>query len=268
MRTIELPPQGQTRVEMKKATKKPPKKAVAPPQPAAPKPVAPKASERKTTTKKSAAPAAFKEPSHPIPEQRSESLYRTLPGSGAERDPEKLAGNAYHLSQACISGIPEEFPVEYHADVLALVGVDLAIAETTVRRPERVVIAEQTGEKGYPVLRFHRGSVVVAVGFRDAQPMILAVYLAEQIDRTRAASGTSGSGGSRRKEGVPRTVAQLVKRLKELGVTFDQDEEHPVVLFEGNDLGKITLTRVRSKDDIESDWQRIQRKVDAIQRRA
>ncbi len=274
-RTVELPPEGETRTQIKNGAKKAAKKPTPkPPQVPAVTPATPKPRAKKAAKK--AAPPSFSEPSVPVPlaaapvpppvPAQREPQWQVLPGSGEEQDPEKLAGAVYTLAQVCANGLPPEYPVTFHEDVLALSFVNPDEAETAMRHPERVVVAEQSREKGYPVLRFHKGSVTVVVGFKSrTTPSIIAVYYAETIARN--GEGAAGGGGKRQGMGVPKTTSQLIKALRELGVEFDTEEEHPVVTFAGNDLGKITLTRVRQKAEVESDWQRIQRKVAAIRNR-
>ena len=187
-----------------------------------------------------------------------------------------LPSTAYALSQAVGAGLPEELSLGFHADVLALAGVDLDAAESCVRVPERVEIAEETAKKGYPVLRFHRGDVCSVIGFRQPRkPLAIAVYFGgsafrEYQNHGRANAGTGGGGGSRKESGIPRTGPTLMRRLRDMGatVTIDPGEKTATVVHKGQALGQVVIASTARRPDIEQAWQRTQRKIAAINQRA
>ncbi len=280
----ELPATGETKAAQNKAKKaatpKPPagKKAVArktaPPRPDPPPPVRPAPAPRAKRSP-STAPAFSEPPSHPWPHPEPADPrdtvrmlgVRWIPGSGAEVDRERLAGNAMQLVEVCRHGVPEEFGIKYFDDVLDL-GVDLDGARSCMRHPERVLIDPLTADKGWPVLRFHKASVTTVVGFHYRIPMVLAVYFAETIFRTQSAHiGGTGGGGARKQKGTPTSARQLINALKALGCTFDEREDRPEVSFAGEALGQVTIGRgLGTAASFDSDYNRMMRKCDAIRR--
>lgn len=191
----------------------------------------------------------------------------TLRGAG-EATGVILEENAYAVQQECLHGIPPQVPVVVYSEVLAMTGVDLDAAEGVVRQPERVVIAEQTKTAGYPVLRFVKGDAMVVVGFRSDHPSIIAVYFDPKlVPVTYTRPARQAGGGSRARQGVPTSPLQLVNRLQDLGAVLDGDQDRPVVTFEGQALGQVQLGAKATKASLDSDYQRMQRKIDAIRRR-
>lgn len=179
-----------------------------------------------------------------------------------------------YVHERCKNGLPDICDLHVHPDVLALYGVDLAMAESVVRNPAHVVIAPETFEKKYPVLRFRRGDLMAVVGFKHPRtPAMIAVYVDALLmpdDSKPQRMGGAGGGGSRKRQGVPTRPTMLLKALKELGATLeiDVDKQRATVKFADQDLGQVEIADTVSKETVESSYQRMQRKIHAIQARS
>lgn len=181
---------------------------------------------------------------------------------------------SFGLAKLAAEGIPEWFHPRFHADVLALDGLDIPAVRACLHRPERCEVAPETKKKGYPVLRFHKGSVCVVLGFRQAQrPVCIAAYFTgEALKRYQSGSdagGGTGGGGARKEGGVPTTGPRLIRAVRDLGasVALVEGKELAQVTYKGQDLGKIEIGEHVNKADIERHWQRTQRRVSAINNR-
>jgi hypothetical protein len=229
--------------------------------------------QRITRRKKKEAPAP-REVAPPPASGPLRKIADALPDFRTEADwaSVDLPGTAYALSLAVGKGLPTDLQVDFHPDVLALAGVDLDAAESCIRRPERVEIAEETAKKGYPIIRFHRGDVCSVLGFREPRrPMAIAVYFSSAALKEyqgRGGSG-SGSGGARKESGIPRTGTTLMKRIREMGatVTVNGDEKTAFVEYKGQALGQVVIASTARRPEIEQAWQRTQRRITAIKNR-
>jgi hypothetical protein len=115
------------------------------------------------------------------------------------------------------------------------------------------------------VLRFYAGDTCVVVGFREPVCMVIAAYYAMRLGGGNHSRIKSGGGGAKKIIGLPRTVHQLRNRLWGFDIGFDQLSVEPQECsFMGSPLGKIQVTDTMSKQEIESTYQRVQRKVQAI----
>lgn len=265
MERTELPPQGKTAAALRKA-KKVAAKQVAPVQPP-PQPEFRTATPRTPRAKRAAKRADSGDPSHaplfrPPPPLVPPIQPCILRGVGSA-DGEQLARNASLLQRQCAKGLPAWSDIQFHGDVLALQGVDLGAAETAVRHPESVSIDAETGRARHPILRFMLGDVLVAVGFRQNPPMIIAAYFsARLVPDTHRTPERLGGGGNKAKTGVPTSARALLMRLRGLGAEVDEgDDDLATVSLEGKELGKIMLGRRASRASCGNDWQRMQRKI-------
>jgi hypothetical protein len=127
-------------------------------------------------------------------------------------------------------------------------------------------------DRKYPVLRFRKGDLYVIVGFREPQkPMALGVYAQSRLDPDTHHTEAAGGGGSKTKRiSTPTTFVQLKKRIAALGCVLEEsasDPEKVVVTYKDQELGKVQVGGTQNRVQIRSDWNRIERKVDAIDRR-
>jgi hypothetical protein len=200
-----------------------------------------------------------------------------LPGveDGTDWPSADLDGSALTILRAVAKGVPERCHLLFHDDVTALHGIDLEMVETACRRPHRVEIAPETGVKKYPVLKFWRGDVLTVVGFREPQmPKIIAAYVGGlSLHDTHSADslvrGSGSGGGSRRAAVLPSNVNQLLKRLTGLGVAMEEsaDGKTQTVTFWGQEIGKITANANAPRDQVQSDFQRMCRRMEAIKQK-
>jgi hypothetical protein len=197
-----------------------------------------------------------------------------LPGINGEKDwvGADLESTFYELSRQLQGGLPDSAGLGFHGDVLSLDGIDLKMVEDVVRRPARVEIAPEGYRKGHGILRFHRGDVCVAVGFRDPhRPLIIAAYVtAEAMNQYLKFSDAGvGGGGNKEKGGLPTNPGALVKRLRSLGATvvYSEDQKTATIKYEGEDFGKVNTSGIYTKQGVASDWNRMQRKINARARR-
>lgn len=195
------------------------------------------------------------------------------PPEGEALDEVALERTAVQWRDRYRDGLPGWAEFTYFPEVLAVGGMDFEIVETALRKPERVEVAPETFGRGYPILRFHRGDATTVLGLRSvSEPAIIAAYHGSLLanDRHRTGHLSGGGGGARKAQGLPRTVRQSIQRLATMGVRVDESDPNArtgAVTFKGDDLGKITLGATASRQQIESDYQRVVRKVEAITRR-
>lgn len=214
---------------------------------------------------------------HAEPERPSDAEEVRLLGdpNGAQwdwftKDDERLMRGAHALAMRCANGIPSGVRVKLHRKVLETYGLDFDDANAVMRHPMRVTIAPETKEKKYPVLRFTRGDVQTVVGFqRLDQPAVIAIYVGNWVADNESNNGGSGGGGSRKESGPPKTPSDVIKRLVRLGayVTVDRDGETAVVKYHDQELGKISVKAATPRATCDSDWNRMQRKIGAINAR-
>lgn len=182
---------------------------------------------------------------------------------------------AHELLKQCEGGLPPEIPFLFHPEVLAMEGFKDAEDEirATLRYPDRVEIRPETGKKRYPILGFWRGDVNVILGMRQPnRPAVIAAYytalLMPDIHRVRH---VGGGGAKREDNGLPRNPGQVIRALRALGAEVANTNPRDVagtasVTFEGQELGSISVGRT-ARATCERDWQRMQRKIEAIKRR-
>lgn len=182
-----------------------------------------------------------------------------------------LAGTAVMLREKCANGLPKEIDVLYSDDVLSLAGMDREIAEAALRDPQRVVIAEETydREKGYPVLRFHKGDATTVLGMRNpTRPKVIAVYHLGLLQHDTHRVTHTGGGGSRATSGLPKTFNQSAGRLSNMGADIDWNglSNTVEVFYQGKSLGRISAGEGSAvlRDTVESDYQRIVRRINGI----
>lgn len=182
-----------------------------------------------------------------------------------------LEATAGKLRERLRNGLPAAIPFTYHPDVLAMQGMDFDLVEAALRHPERVELRPETATKKYPVLAFWRGDVVTILGMRvPTHPKIIAAYAVSRLDPDTWSRPVTGGGGARKQPGLPKTTPALLKALARLGTELkgnsDPGARTAEVVYKGQVLGKVTIDRA-PRDQVESDWQRIQRKVAAINAR-
>lgn len=185
-----------------------------------------------------------------------------------------LEALALEMADRCRSGLPAEVPYLIRDDVLAMEGFVEAEVDAALRHPERVTVRPETQDKDkrYPVLSFRRGDVNVILGTRNpAKPAVIAAYWTSLLmgyDPTYHRDRTGG-GGSKEKASVPTTTQALLRRLKALGayITPDPAGLTASVLYDGQDLGKINIGGNLPRTTVETDWQRTQRRIHAIDQR-
>jgi hypothetical protein len=221
------------------------------------------------------APPAFTQPSPPKPQpiprfRRPNTSWLKIRGIAGEGDWELvgLSESAYTLSRQVANGIPPEATIEYHPEVLALAGVDLAAAEAVARKPERVEIAaKETAANKHPMLTFRRGDVTVVLGFRNPHvPKMVAAYFSsealKEYQNARDGVGGGGGGGARKTKGVPTRPDLLRRRLEAMGADVNDDEggRTATVRYAGENLGQITIIGY-TKQGVGNDFQSMQRKI-------
>lgn len=185
-----------------------------------------------------------------------------------------LDATASRLRDRLTSGLPASVPFQFLPDVLALYGMDLQIVEDALRHPQKVEVRPETRLKKYPILAFFRGDVVAILGMRcPTAPMVIAAYAVSKLDpdthHTAYGSGTGG-GGARRRDGLPRTVPAMLKAIRLAGAEADTDDQAATtveVTYKGQRLGKVSVGGIVPRRTIESDYQRVIRKIHAIDRR-
>lgn len=185
-----------------------------------------------------------------------------------------VEASAFSLWVACAEGLPEAISFSYRDDVLALEGLNITTMETAVRFPDRVEIRPESRDKGYPILGFHRGDVMVVLGMRiPRSPAVIAAYWTALLGHDTHRVEHVGGGGAKRQtgQGLPKTIKQSIKQLTLHGAMICEDwetqpEKAVPVSYAGQDLGKITVVGV-NRQQVETDYQRTLRKINAIKQR-
>ena len=159
----------------------------------------------------------------------------------------------------------------YHPDVESLQGLNKDEISTAVRQPERVEVRPESKAKGYPVIKFSRGDVNVVMGYRDRKsPAVIRAEWGWLLGHSQYQIDRHGGGGSKGSSGnsLPNTFAQLAGRLKIAGaeVTPNADGKTAVVSYKGQELGLVTKEKC-PRATTHSDWNRMTRKIAAIDRR-
>lgn len=185
------------------------------------------------------------------------------------RDANEWENTVGYVMRRCANGVPPECDLQVFDGVLAMWGIDLNLIESVARNPEHVVVAPESFEKKYPVLRFRRGDVLTVIGFqRPRTPSIIAAYVSAKLlpDDGKPQRATAGGGGSRKRDGLPTRPSTLLRALKTLGAQLDIDlaTNRAVVTFQGNDLGQVDVGEGVPKETCISSYQRMQRKIHAI----
>lgn len=181
--------------------------------------------------------------------------------------PEAADAGTFDLFEDVKGGLPGGYPFTYHPDVLALHGLNKDEVETAVRNPERVEIRPESKGKGYPVLGFQRGDVRVIMGFRNrVKPAVIACYWTTLLAHDTYRVDRHGGGGRRTSAGLPSRPDVAIKRLRQLGAEIAEGDKTATVTYRGQELGQISLGNT-PKDTVHSDYQRMQRKMHAIDRR-
>jgi hypothetical protein len=183
-----------------------------------------------------------------------------------------LDATAYQLLVKCMNGLPEEFGYDYKDDVLATGGFRQEDVDAALRHPHRVEIRPESWdkEKRYPILGFHRGDVSVILGMlTPAKPRVIAAYWSSLLTADTHRVNKVGGGGSKKADGLPTRASAAIDRLRTRGCEIpDSPDEKPVaVTYKGQALGKIATSRTTTKPLVQSDYQRIVRKMAAIDRR-
>lgn len=181
---------------------------------------------------------------------------------------------AYKLQERCRNGLPDSIAFEIKPDVLALYGMDMSLIESAVRNPERVEVRPETKGKKYPILGFYRGDIMAVVGMRlPNRPAIIAAYASSKLepDTTPRAGGTGG-GGAKKSSGLPGTVNAAIRQLRAHGAELPDEgpmfgDRTAEVKFRGQSLGQISLGDHVPKATVQSDYQRMLRKINGIKDR-
>lgn len=180
------------------------------------------------------------------------------------------------LHDACRNGLPGPIAYGYLPEVEELQGIDPELMDAALRNPQRVEIRPETKVKRYPVLAFHRGDMMVVLGMQiPTAPKVIACYVDSLLEsdtyRRPAPGHGTGGGGSRRSQGLPSSLRASLKTLRMLGCLIPEEKEWGDaktvdVEFRGQNLGRITVDKP-AKSLLQSDYQRILRKVQAIRLR-
>lgn len=177
------------------------------------------------------------------------------------------------LRDELINGLPDSVPFQWHADVLALGGMNLDMFEAAIRHPQRVEIRPETRTKKYPVLAFHRGDATAIVGFRTpTHPMCIAIYAVSKLDPDmHTMRGGNGGGGARKTTGLPKNVRAMIKSLRQMGAEIDYGSDVTSkcgeVKYKNQCLGKVSVAETTPRQTVQSDYQRTVRRMNAIDAR-
>lgn len=192
----------------------------------------------------------------------------------ADVSDDMLAAHSNTLRELCKDGLPTNLGYDYKDEVLSLYGIDLALMDAALRNPERVEIRPESRDKDkrYCILSFHRGDLVVILGMRlPASPRVIAVYASSRLEHdTHQVNHSGGGAGGAKATGLPKTSRQVVTRLRAMGgrelkCEIDPRQSSAEVTYKGQSLGKIASDGDRAT--CMADYQRIQRKMAAIDRR-
>jgi hypothetical protein len=185
----------------------------------------------------------------------------------------ELDSTAYQLLVKCMNGLPDEYGYDYKDDVLATAGFQHEDVDSALRNPDRVEIRPESWdkEKRYPILGFYRGDVCAILGMRiPAKPRVIAAYWQSLMLADTHRVGRVGGGGSKKQTGLPTRPTAAIERLRAKGAEIPDpgpDEKPVTVMYHGQDLGKISTDRKTSKATVQSAYQRMLRKIEAIDRR-
>lgn len=191
-------------------------------------------------------------------------------GPRAGLPPVTMPDDGLAIVEACRDGLPEVVPLLIHPNVRALFGFDMDLSVDCVRHPMGVELDTTFKQRSFPVVRFRRGDLYVVVSFRDRQrPAMLGVYVDAALEHDTHRVNAVGGGGSRKRPGKPGTPTQLATRLRELGVTVGEPnaQGRAQLTYAGQDLGIVQVDGIARRDTVISDWDRAQRRVEAINRR-
>lgn len=187
-----------------------------------------------------------------------------------------VMATASEILESLRGGLPGVFRVGYHPEVLALQGLDIGQVEAALRRPQYVEIRPESGEKKYPILGFRRGDVFVILGMRTpTSPIVIAAYWSSLLDsptgRPFGQRAATGGGGSKKSAGLPTSPRALVTQLRARGgyvpENWELADKAVDVSYRGQDLGKITVGPGTGRKQVQTDYQRVVRKMQAIDRR-
>ena len=191
--------------------------------------------------------------------------------TGPSDDAMQLTGN--QLVERWRTGLPAHIVPEIKPDVLALFGITEEIYEGALRHPDRVEVRPESFEPGkrYIIIGFYRGDVGVMLGTRSvSSPAIIAVYADSKLeaDTHRVGYASTGGGGARGTKGLPNSPRQLMARLRGRGcqVELGVNEKAVEVFYDGKTLGKVGVAPDTSKSQIQSDYQRCIRRIEAMSR--
>lgn len=193
-----------------------------------------------------------------------------LPGVFTEYDWQvDFTSKLFELMTRVKFGVGFKCPLRVSSDVTALHGVDVKQVIAVARRCDRVEVDASSATRKYPVLRMYVGDTISVVGFRQTvAPRIIAAYFRNQ-DLGSAKEKGVGGGGSRKQSGLPGSPSALLARIRNIGVEVPPDIHLMVstfeVIYKGQSLGTISL-KPGPKSDFGNAWQRIQRRVNAIDR--
>lgn len=183
----------------------------------------------------------------------------------------ELTAHSASLLDLCSRGLPEHLEYSFKPDVLALYGIDFDLLDAVLRHPERVELRPESfnKDKRYTVLAFYRGDLEVILGMKHvARPAVIAAYASSRLEHDTHRVGHTGGGGSRKTSGLPSSPKQMATRLRAIGceVEIDERQKTAPVTYKGQELGRVTCQGL--KETVQSDYQRIVRKVAAIDQRA
>ncbi len=183
-----------------------------------------------------------------------------------------LDDSAHRFLERFRNGLPASISFGYLPDVAAMY-IDFDAVEAALRHPDRVEIRPESfhKNKGYPILGFFRGDCCTILGLREPhRPTIIAAYMTSLLEHDTHRVNHVGGGGSKKVDGTPRNPKQLLTRLRGIGceVTDDGKSLTAEVTYRGQPLGSISVGPNTSRAVTDSDWNRMQRKVQAIDRRA
>lgn len=100
--------------------------------------------------------------------------------------------------------------------------------------PQRRVLAPESADKGYPVVRYVRGDVMVVVGFQEGPewPFVMAVYRLSD-NNTHAQKTYRTAAGAQGGSKVPRSYRQLSSAIVSMGYRIKPGNHPRVVTVDG-----------------------------------
>lgn len=191
---------------------------------------------------------------------------------------EDLELSASQLLEMCRNGIPDNLQFSVAVEVLMVYGLEMEAVEATLRHPRRVEIRPESFEKTkhYPILGFYRGDVAIILGMRiPSAPQVIAAYVGSLLtpDGYTRPTPTTGGGGARRQQGLPKSWKASVRALRAEGAYINDEiltaqlADRVDVLYANQNLGKISIGEKVPRQQVESDYQRCLRKIAAIKMR-